>query len=73
MNQLKIKDQKILADCLVHATEDPITVIRFVGKFRELYKEIYTGSPLYVLEVEANARIENMADEFKNHEERYVI
>ena len=62
MHQIKIKDQKFLADCLAHSTDDPLTVIRFTEKFRELYAHIYTGSPLFQLEVEANAKLDAQAE-----------
>jgi len=62
MHQIKIKDQKFLADCLAHSTDDPLTVIRFIEKFRELYAHIYTGSPLFQLEVEANAKLDAQAE-----------
>ncbi len=60
MHQIKLEDQKKLADCLIHSTDDPITVIRFVDKFKELFPAIQM--PFYYLEVEANAKLDAQAE-----------
>jgi len=60
MHLIKLKDQKKLADCLAHSTDDPLTVIRFVDKFKELFPAIQM--PFYYLEVEANAKLDAQAE-----------
>ena len=60
MHLIKLKDQKKLADCLAHSTEDPLTMIRFIDKFKELFPAIQM--PFYYLEVEANAKLDAQAE-----------
>tara|TARA_R100001443_G_scaffold101765_1_gene109717 strand:- start:685 stop:966 length:282 start_codon:yes stop_codon:yes gene_type:complete len=74
MHQIKLKDlldlddHQKLADCLTHSTDDPLTVIRFVDKFKELFPAIQM--PFYNLEVEANAKLDAEAEFFYAEEER---
>ncbi|ADD94373.1 hypothetical protein [uncultured phage MedDCM-OCT-S05-C113] len=68
MHQIKLRDQKKLADCLTHSTDDPLTVIRFIDKFKELFPAIQM--PFYYLEVEANAKLDAEATIFYAEEER---
>ena len=72
MHLIKLKDQKKLADCLAYSTDDPLTVIRFVDKFKELFPAIQM--PFYYLEVEANAKLDAEAEiAFAEAEDRGLI
>ena len=68
MHQIKLKDlldlddHQKLADCLTHSTDDPITVIKFIGQFRNLFGPIKNVSPFFNLEVEANAKLDAEAE-----------
>ena len=69
MHQIKLNDHEKLADCLTHSTDDPLVVIRFVEKFKELFPN-QISKPLNELDVQANNRLDAWADEAHAEEER---
>ena len=70
-NHIVLLDQNALVECLTHATDDPLTILKYIEKFKELFPRPFTSdSPFSNIEAHANAKLDAEAEAFHAEEER---